>query len=111
MPFVKGHTPANSKKKVDEPAEASKNAIQEPNVTEAIVTPAPKETLPDRSPLDPESRMLSLINLMKQLPKQYWDDPHDGKKNLWAILRFEPTDEQISAAREAIANEPERNPR
>jgi hypothetical protein len=73
--------------------------------------PIQKPTLPDKSSLSEHDRLQSLVNLMKQLPRQYWDDPNDGKKNLWAILRFEPTDEQISAALEVIANEPERNQR
>lgn len=75
-------------------------------VPEAIPAPA----LRDTSALNEADRLQSLINLMKQLPAQYFNDPENGKKNLWAILRFEPTDAQLEAAREAIANEPKRNP-
>jgi len=78
------------------------NALQSTNEALPIQTP----TLPDKSHLKESDRLQSLVNLMKQLPKQYWADPVDGKKNLWAMLRFERTEEQISAALEVIANEP-----
>jgi hypothetical protein len=83
---------------------SSLEALETTNEEQAI----PKPTLPDHSPLDAEDRIRSLVNLMQQLPPQYYEDPAMGKQNLWAILRFEPTDEQLSKAREII-NDLKRN--
>ena len=100
-----------TKKEVIEPSvemvikPTSINALESTNE----LLPISQPSLPDRSALNEADRLQSLINLMKQLPKQYWADEKDGKRNLWSILRFEPTDAQISAALEVINNESERN--
>ena len=101
------------KQEVIEPSEEVVVKATSINALESTKEPLPisQSSLPDRSALNEADRLQSLINLMKQLPKQYWADEKDGKRNLWAILRFEPTDEQISAALEVINNEPERYPR
>jgi hypothetical protein len=64
---------------------------------------------PDRCHLDEKARFDSLKMMMQRLPKQYMLTPEQTKENLYNILQFEPTDEQLAKAQEAIDNESKRN--
>ncbi|CAB4174759.1 hypothetical protein UFOVP1138_39 [uncultured Caudovirales phage] len=112
------------KEEVTEPSEniaveaTPLNALQSTNDDEPIAeyTPEPeiKELslgLEDRSKLNDNDKHDTLVRLLLVLPKQYVEAEEQLKRNIWNIGRFEPTNAQIQAAREAIANDPKRNPR
>jgi hypothetical protein len=65
-------------------------------------------TRPDKCRLDEQARFDSLKMMMQRLPAQYMLTLEQTKENLYNILQFEPTDEQIAKAKEAIANESKR---
>ena len=57
------------------------------------------EEKPDLSRLDEEGKILSLQNLLRQMPPQYLTE-EKLKESIWSIARFVPTDEQIKKARD-----------
>jgi hypothetical protein len=97
----------------------SVEALQSTNSDEGIVEPTPiieepKEVslgLVDRSSLIDRDKLMTVINLLKVLPKQYQETETMTKQNIWNIARFEPTNAMIQEAREAIENEPKRDQR
>jgi hypothetical protein len=97
----------------------SVEAVESTNEDQGIVEPTliieePKEVslgLVDRSALVDRDKLMTVINLLKVLPKQYQETEATIKQNIWNIARFEPTNAMIQQAREAIENEPKRDQR
>jgi hypothetical protein len=86
-------------------------ALVEENVSQ--VTPeiiSLLEVKPDLSRLDEDSKMQSLINLLKVLPEQYRQDRAMLKENVYRLARFEPTDAQLDIVLDGAYVPPQRFP-